>query len=340
VSGTRRALRSIAAVALMVCAGAWLLLLAGAWLLDGAAPERVPGAGGERVATLARDDAEPWRMLVLSDLQNGVVYLGEILERARDAQPLAVLLLGDIARDHDDAHLARAAREFQRHPALAPLFAVPGNHDISGDEGRASFVRYFGGAEFDLTVGNTRFLGVDNADGALGAEPLAALSARLDDATARGQRIVIVAHRGMVNGLSSPSGKRKHDLEEEHRGVLELVERHDVRLVLGGHHHFPMDEKRYGARFVIVPASGDSSYDTGQTPVSFTWLVWDGAEFLLEHEEFYRRNHAQLAGAFAHLTLAHVRPALAAVAVLAPLSLLVALVALVAGVRLLRGARA
>ena len=254
----------------------------------------VPGIGPSKKVSLIEDG--DWTVAVLADIQNGFAYLPEIFRRVAKHKADFVIVLGDVSSREDRDHHWLPAKMMSDHPSPAPLFVVPGNHDVRGDRGLPEYLQWYGSTTFDLTVGRTRFLGVNNADGPLGDAALSDLEALMLEAGEQGQRVVLCMHRSVI------------DAEEANRKTLELIERRQVVLVLAGHSHQVRDELRGKTRFVVVPPSGDKSHDTGETPISFGILRWAADGFDLKTEKFPRDGSTEFRGVYLHVMLSHFRP--------------------------------
>lgn len=285
----------------MGASGAALFALGCALLAQPAGPERIPGTAGGAPVEIAADDARPWSVLVISDVQRGFHYLGEIFEHAAPFEPKAVIALGDLSRQPDRAHLGLVARELERTPPSAPFFAIPGNHDVFHSAGRAAFIGYYGATHFDLTLGRTRVLGVDNSSGPVAPEDLDILRRALVDAAARGQRVVLAAHR--------PPAELE-GCEDRQPELAELIREFRVAVVLSGHCHHHLTLRRDGTLFVVAPATGDEDVVGVEPEVSFLLLRWSGSDFQVAEHSIERSNLTELEGELLHVVLGHLRPRL------------------------------
>ena len=268
------------------------------------APEPVralPTAANGTVHEIAPPHSGRWCVAIVSDVQQGFPYLPALLERARAQGALAVLLMGDLATSPGWDHLQLPVREVRMAGLDVPVFSVPGNHDHYGDEGLHEFAVTFGGLEFDVRIGGVRLIGMDNSyyhpitDAAL-----AGLKRAFADAAARGEKVVLCAHRDWIDW----AGKTRSGSEREHRRVLALMRAWSVNMAFCGHYHEPHHEQRGPTRFVVVPASGDRHHGE-QTPVTLTILEQRDGELLVRHEWLYRDSVSELKGALLHFTLAH-----------------------------------
>jgi Icc-related predicted phosphoesterase len=263
---------------------------------------RLPSASNGGPRTISVDPDKAWSVLLISDVQGGFGYIGEIFRRAAPLQPKAVFISGDLSFAPDTADLGLLVRELERHPSPAPLFTVPGNHDVNTPEVYSAFDQWFGGTDFDVTIGPTRFLGADDAMGSVPPEGLQRLSEKLADAAVRQQRVVLVVHRPPV--ATALCGK---DIP----GLADLVRHWHPAVVLSGHCHVPSVETRNGTLFVVAPESGDTGTDERRQVVSYLILRWNGESFAVEPVAFERSVWTDLEGLVLHVVLRYVRPHLA-----------------------------
>ncbi len=293
----------------------FLASLAGVWAVLGAAgmgvqppgPEPVSACRNASARDLGLDDATPWTALLLSDVQNGFSYLPEVFRRAAAYKPAAIFVTGDFSGDHDDLHAQLPVWAIRRAPPPAPLFVLPGNHDIerATGAGRDAFLRYYGSLGFDVTIGSTRFIGVPDCGLPLNAEDLSALEAQLKDAATHHQRVVLCLHHDVIDW----EGKAHQRATPENVGLQKLIDEYAIAFVLCGHYHTPHDEIRGSTRYIVAPASGHRDQAARiQTPVSFLLLRWTGRALVVEREQFSRDNATDIRGVFVHLSLAHLQP--------------------------------
>ncbi len=114
--------------------------------------ERLTVASNAELTDLGVDGSEPWSVLILADVQNGFHYLPEIFQREMPPDLRAVVCLGDLSADYDEAHMRLPVLELLATPPPAPFFIVPGNHDIRGKEGKNCFLRWFGATTFEFRM--------------------------------------------------------------------------------------------------------------------------------------------------------------------------------------------
>jgi hypothetical protein len=292
-------------------------ILCGLIVLILAAVLRIPPAGFDPVAGVrnadlhqlpGRDD-EPWSIAVISDIQNGHAYLPELFRRLSDPPPRAIVVTGDLAPDPSPELAQLPVWYLRRWPPPAPMFVVPGNHDLAlipgGRLGEPEFLGWYGALTFEFRIGRTVFIGLDNSTSPIVGPALEDLRRRLEAAKDRGDRAILCLHRNIVQ-FEEPDPISPLD-----ERVRELIRDYDVPYVLCGHLHHDAYDGQGGTQYVAVPASGHRpANDPGQKPVAFMRLNWDGTRFELRREEFYRGNWTELKGVTLYLALAKIHPCL------------------------------
>jgi Calcineurin-like phosphoesterase len=165
-------------------------------------------------------------------------------------------------------------------PLPIPDVCLIGNHDLEDSGGAQAWAAVHGPRNFDFAYGNTRFVAIDGASGQAGelgdtttldmAGPSVEALRFLDEALAAASephRVVLLHAPPHLDGHYAPQaecGFRQGEPE-----FLDIVHRHDVRLVccahgLGFDHHV-----RDGTRYVMSGGGGAAlylSYREGEGP--------------------------------------------------------------------------
>ena len=253
------------------------------------------------------------RVLHVSDLHIGRHEALEPLEAltplVASLEPALLVATGDVSHRGRRDQLERAA-ELLRSLAV-PLLAVPGNHDIPYSfPGRftrtyADWQRVFGPLEplhssHELfVVGATSVRPWRQQSGALPAERLDALVARVREAPPEALRIVALHHH-----LAAPPwrARRKRPLKRRD-AVLQALAGAGAELVVGGHVHqagvaerreFEALEDGTSGSVVLATAPGlgrprprrrgeargVNLYDADDSSLTVTTLAWDGTAFV------------------------------------------------------------
>ena len=265
---------------------------------------RLPQAANGRVTEIPVRPGEPWAVQILGDVQDGFLYLPELLARGAASGSRAVVFSGDLARGAGGDHLWLLTRQLEAHPSATPIFAVPGNHDIVTAESRANFERCFGPTEFEVHIGDAWLVGLDSSAGPR-PESTARVRRVLARAHASGDRVVVIRHHSPLSS-GDPA-----QVSDESAALRSELRDPAVALVISGHAHSWDYEQRDNVRFVIAPPSGDRSHGQGQTVVSSILLRWRDGELTLEHDRAQRSDLVELRTAYEHVVYGHVLPSLA-----------------------------
>ena len=173
----------------------WVLAItiAGAWI----AGSVMWGPGQQRLAAPVADlriDAEPLRVAVIGDIQNGFSEFADLQAKIAELSPDLVVQLGDAVNNAKAGRYAALHSSIRAHGSEAPMLVVPGNHDIgrSGD-GLALFEAWVGPTEWRFDHGGWRLLGLNNAAGELSSESRQLLAATGADSPDHG--LIVFAHR-------------------------------------------------------------------------------------------------------------------------------------------------
>ena len=81
-----------------------------------------------------QSSAESFSFLVLGDIQAGYRNLSRLLKTTSEPCAFAVQT-GDLVSHADQGHYSLALYELKKSDLQAPLFVVPGNHDVKGNPG-------------------------------------------------------------------------------------------------------------------------------------------------------------------------------------------------------------
>lgn len=178
-------------------------------------------------ARAATADAGNWRFVFLGDNRGNDGKFKEILQRARDLDPLFILHGGDIVESGNAAELSHFMDLVTSVKGLPPLFVVRGNH-----EGNAAlFKQIIGPLNFviDSQRLGLRLVAVDNSSYVLGEREVSFLSKNLDR---KRQNQIVSMH-------IPPRIERwpKHSFDKGKDELLSLMTERDVKMGLFAHIH-------------------------------------------------------------------------------------------------------
>jgi acid phosphatase type 7 len=186
----------------------------------------------------------------------------ETARLAEEADPDAVLLLGDLQYETGTLDAFRRAYEPTWGRLKDRSKPSPGNHEFAG--GRASgYFSYFGAAAgevgkgwYSFDLGGWHVVSLNSNCGVVGCGPGSEQHRWLDDDLARNDARCTLAfwhHPWRSSGL--------HGATPAVEPLVEVLQRHDVELVLGGHdHHYERFAPVDGLRQFVVGTGGRSLY--------------------------------------------------------------------------------
>jgi len=179
-----------------------------------------------------------------------------ILAKAQTAGDAFVVLLGDITDKGDSESfqaVQQALKDFNFEKKVIPLL---GNHDIFSD-GWLEFKRQWGASHFTLSVGNSRFIVLDTADGLIGEDQWAWLKSTLRSATEA--HLFVLSHYMPVVPGQRTYLRLSNQIEAER--LMKLAAQTGVRGVFGGHYHSFCQEEIAGVTYVVAGGGGGRRMD-------------------------------------------------------------------------------
>jgi hypothetical protein len=213
---------------------------------------------------------QPFTFVVLGDNrgdesgQQPPAFL-QVLQAVDDLTPAFVLDSGDmiygysteVAEVHDQWQIYRDTVARLR----APMFHVPGNHDIWDNTSARIYRELWGPTHYSFDYGNARFIGLDTetGNGRLGEEQFQWLSHQLETA---GQRIVFLFfHRPLfpIDGAIG-SSLDKYPADRDRIHGLFIQHRAAIRGVFAGHEHLYSFHERDGVPYYISGGGGAPLY--------------------------------------------------------------------------------
>jgi len=211
-------------------------------------------------ARAASVDTDGWRFVFLGDNRGNDSKFKEILQRAKDLDPLFILHGGDIAEHGSAGELSHFLDVVKSVKGLPPLFVVRGNHETN----TALFEKMIGPLNFviDSQRLGLRLVAVDNSNYVLGERELAFLSKNLDQ---KRQNQIVSMH-------IPPRTDRwpKHSFDTGKKELLTLMTDRGVKMGLFAHIHlFDADTIRgipciisggAGAQLAWYGYAGDAMY--------------------------------------------------------------------------------
>jgi DNA repair exonuclease SbcCD nuclease subunit len=223
-----------------------VLLLAMASLSAAAEAPLFTGAIKSFESRAAVADAESWRFIFLGDNRGNDAKFKEILERARELNPVFILHGGDIVEKGNAAELAHFLELVRSVKDLPPLFVVRGNHETNAP----LFEKNIGPLNFVLDSQHLglRLVAVDNSDYSLKERELNFLKDRLD-----GKRPVQIVAMHIP-----PKTERwpKHSFDKGRGELMALMDERKVKMGLFAHIHLYDEETIKGIPYIISGGAG------------------------------------------------------------------------------------
>lgn len=174
-----------------------------------------------------------------------------ILTAAQAEADSFIVLLGDIVDKGERADIVAVRSAIVNAGYADKYLPVIGNHDIFSD-GWGYYKELNGGSHYSVTIGNSRFIALDTADGTVGKEQYDWLRNELK-------------HSGSTNTfllshyLPVIPGQRtylKLANEDEAVRMMRLATNFGVRAWLGAHYHSYITEQIEGVDYVVAGGGG------------------------------------------------------------------------------------
>lgn len=218
------------------------------------------------------------RLAVLSDLHVSLdgqgswkVYHRTIerfataLSSASERDIDGVLIPGDLTRDGEKKQFETVFDELEN--VSVPFACVPGNHDISGEDGpqRESAISAFVDTcadepfPFLRRIGDIDIIGLNSMNirdhdvesGAVSQSQIDQLNTVLEDA----KNPIVMLHHPLSNSWGTDTALNPEQFRLTNAGdVVEILLSHDVPLVVSGHVHWPLLGSASQLREIISPA--------------------------------------------------------------------------------------
>jgi 3',5'-cyclic AMP phosphodiesterase CpdA len=176
-------------------------------------------------------------------------------ELARDGYDLAIIE-GDIVAKGNEDRYRFFFRELSKVKGETPIYFVPGNHDVSGDNGTYSvenFRRYCGPDYYWFSWGNAAFVVLNDAQSTIAKDQLRWLETTLRKLRGISTYIFVFMHvppfdprEGYRYSLPEPIGKR----------FMRLMERFRIDYVFSGHLHCYFRKVINGVTYIGCPSAG------------------------------------------------------------------------------------
>jgi Icc-related predicted phosphoesterase len=252
------------AVSLVRLVSAFLLLGAGLFVANfyaSTGPRAHPNPTGE----VAPPSSGAFSLVALSDLKARSNVLLRAYEEAGSTHADAIVIGGDLVQQNSEFEYRYAARLLEKAPAGIPTFVAFGNHEAwDRDEHHSSerFTSWFGPPQTWFETKGVLFVALDTADYAFDEARAREAESILEKRRRDASRCVLVSHILPQVGtpLEGKRGAEKQLKPADSQRILDLVERFQVDLVLGGHYHGYAASK-HGATTLLLTGGGGAGLD-------------------------------------------------------------------------------
>ena len=246
--------------------------------------------------------AEPFSFLVLGDIQAGYRNLSRLLKTTSVPCAFAVQT-GDLMSHADQGHYSLALYELKKSDLQAPLFVVPGNHDVKGNPGL--FDIYFKLKQFYFVWSGCLFIFLDNSLGA----PYDILFQFLEETLKEHQEKVrwtfIFIHRPPIDW---EHGEPRPELKNYSR-FFEIQKTYKIDYVFSGHLHDYRVHELDGTRYISNGLESDQKGRTGNETY-YTVVKVSAENVLTDKISLHASSLEAVTGIALDCSVAHVYPIL------------------------------
>ncbi len=204
--------------------------------------------------TLASGDPARFTFAAVGDLHiggGGTDRFRDILNAAAADGDEFVLLLGDLVDEGKESDVLAMRQAIQDTGWDGKVFCVAGNHDIFYD-GWENYKNHNGSSTYSFVAGNSKFIGLDTADGTLGSRQIQWLKGELAQSTQ--ENIFLFSHYlPVVPGVETYL-RLANDTESNL--LMSLASRNGVKGWLGAHYHSYILQAIDGVSYLVAGGGG------------------------------------------------------------------------------------
>jgi len=251
---------------------------------------------------LEQPPAQFFRFLVIGDIQAGYRTLGRLLKPSSGPYAFAVQT-GDLVRHADQGHYCLALRELKQIDLQAPLFIIPGNHDVKGDP--ALFASYFRLKQFWFVWSGCLFIFLDNSRGAPYDGLFQFLEETLKEHQGKVKRTFIFIHRPP---LDWEHGEPRPELKNYSR-FFDIQKAYTIDFVFSGHLHDYREHELNGTRYITNGLESDQKGRSAHE-IYYTAVTVSGEQVLIEKVLLPVSSLEAFTGTALDCAVAHVYPVL------------------------------
>jgi len=200
-------------------------------------------------------DPNNFTFIVMGDVKDSTPTFESLLDIAEKENPSFIIILGDIVNHRSEVNHKLFAYEISEYASKTPFFIVPGNHDISHEDGFGleDFEQTYGPAQFYFTIGSYLFVFLnDLPEYNQNGEYLDFLEGALQANSSITKKTFVFTHippsglSDLLECSGAPNSKRFTD----------IVQKYHVDYVFAGDHHGYIKTEKDGTTYTITGGGG------------------------------------------------------------------------------------
>ncbi|MDF1530731.1 MAG: metallophosphoesterase [ANME-2 cluster archaeon] len=192
---------------------------------------------------------ENFSFALLGDSRDNPDVFRQVLKESGDWDPLFIIILGDMVNDGTRKEYDELAGLIERAPA--PIFTVPGNHDVKGN-GAGYYSQMFGVYYHSFDVDNTHFIMLDNAKGYVDKEQMEWLRQDLEQSNTTSN--LVFMHMPPFD--PRPGSEHAMTDSANAQDLISIFEQFQVDTVFAAHIHSYFNVTRNGVRYILSGGGG------------------------------------------------------------------------------------
>lgn len=204
---------------------------------------------------VALSNNEVFSFAIVGDMHVGggdTSRLERILNSATASGDAFLVLLGDIVDKGEVVDYQAVLSTVSNLGWDNRVVYVIGNHDIFYDGGN-QYLKYFGPSHFSLSVGNSRLIALDTADGMVGEEQASWLNEQLRQRGNEKNTFILSHYMPAVPNIRT---HLKLSNFNESLKLMKLAANHSVRGWFGAHYHSFVLGNEEGVDYVVAGGGG------------------------------------------------------------------------------------
>ena len=198
-------------------------------------------------------DPNNFTFIVMGDVKDSTPTFESLLDMAEKENPSFIIILGDLVSHINQTDHKLFVYEISEYASKTPFFIVPGNHDISHEDGFGleDFEQTYGPAQFYFTIGSYLFVFLnDLPEYNQNGEYLDFLEDALQENSSTAKKTFVFTHippsglSDLLECSGAPNSKRFTDIAKkyhvdyvfagDHHGYIKTVKDDTIYTVTGG----------------------------------------------------------------------------------------------------------